>query len=188
MVMDEKMDHGPLLAQEKLSTDDTDTATTLTTKLTELSFEMLSKIIPQLLITDNRLPITKQDHNFATFARFLTRDDGFISLEILKKALKGEQVELSELPNIFQWYLAHNQSSAISRQPSATDIVDRMFRALSPWPGIWTLVEINGQSKRLILKQVTKSNNQLTINKVQLEGKNEVDFESFLKVYPLGSL
>ena len=59
-----------------------------------------------------------------------------------------------------------------------------MHRSLSPWPGLWTTVEIKGNTKRLILKRITTSDQRLTINSVQLEGKKEVDFETFNKAYP----
>lgn len=57
------------------------------------------------------------------------------------------------------------------------------FRGLYPWPGIWTLITIKDQEKRLKITDLEYTNSRLIIKKVQLEGKNEVDFKIFNKAY-----
>jgi len=63
-----------------------------------------------------------------------------------------------------------------------------LFRGLYPWPGIWTLLRLKaseGQAiqKRLKITDLSFINGKLIIEKVQLESKNEVDFETFNKAY-----
>ena len=111
MVMDEKMDHGPLLAQEKLAISENDTTHTLTTKLTDLAFDMISKFISQFLISNIQYPLSPQNHSHASFARFLTRDDGFIPLSLLQKVLHGEPISTEEFPDIIKWYCQKNNLS-----------------------------------------------------------------------------
>jgi methionyl-tRNA formyltransferase len=61
------------------------------------------------------------------------------------------------------------------------ETIYNLFRGLTPWPGIWTILP-NG--KRLkITKMTMKQFNNLTIDSVQLEGKKEVDFGTFNKAY-----
>jgi methionyl-tRNA formyltransferase len=55
-----------------------------------------------------------------------------------------------------------------------------LYRGLYPWPGIWTMLP-NG--KRLKITAIEYENKLLEIRKVQLEGKNEVDFKTFNKAY-----
>ena len=58
-------------------------------------------------------------------------------------------------------------------------ILERKIRAYKNWPGAYT--EVNGK----ILK-ITKAhidNGKLVIDRVQLEGKNEMDFEEFQRGY-----
>lgn len=55
-----------------------------------------------------------------------------------------------------------------------------LFRGLHPWPGLWTLLR---QGKRLKITGLKMINKKLFITKVQLEGKNEVDFPTFNKSY-----
>jgi len=57
------------------------------------------------------------------------------------------------------------------------------FRSYYPWPGIWTLLP---DGKRLKITKIHWENEKIVIKKVQLEGKNETDFEHF--IYNYGSL
>jgi methionyl-tRNA formyltransferase len=58
---------------------------------------------------------------------------------------------------------------------------DRFIRAMSPWPGAWTLIP-NG--KRLKLLKAHMESEKLVLDEVQLEGKTKVTFEQFNKAYP----
>ena len=63
-----------------------------------------------------------------------------------------------------------------------------LFRGLYPWPGIWTIIKPIqlrqlDEAKRLKITDLELVNGKLIIKKVQLEGKKEVDFETFKKAY-----
>ena len=66
-----KMDSGPILWQKGYPVDPTDTTESLYTKL----FESVARELPGI---DFKGPLTEQDHQMATYTRFLTRDDGFV--------------------------------------------------------------------------------------------------------------
>jgi methionyl-tRNA formyltransferase len=55
--------------------------------------------------------------------------------------------------------------------------IERKIRALTPWPGVYTF--ING--KRLLILEAEIKDNKLRIIKIKPEGKNEMDFEDFLR-------
>jgi len=57
-----------------------------------------------------------------------------------------------------------------------------LFRGLSPWPGIWTTLP-NG--KRLKIIKIKRIDKKILVEKVQLEGKNEVDLKTFNKAYQI---
>jgi len=57
-----------------------------------------------------------------------------------------------------------------------------LFRGLYKWPGIWTILP-NG--KRLKITDLEFVNGKIIIKKVQLEGKNEVDFKTFNDTYKI---
>lgn len=58
-----------------------------------------------------------------------------------------------------------------------------LWRALSPWPGMWTRVIINGQEKRLKILKTRFEGKSFIIDKVQLEGKKPVGWKQFKKAY-----
>lgn len=64
--------------------------------------------------------------------------------------------------------------------PQESDRINRKFRALSPWPGLWTLLRqgSGGQGKRLKILGFT---HMPTL--VQLEGKTPVPWEQFTTAY-----
>ena len=55
-----------------------------------------------------------------------------------------------------------------------------LLKAMYPWPGVWTLVD----GKRLKIISAHKENEKLIIDRVQLEGKNEVEWNQFRSAYP----
>ena len=84
MYMNEKMDEGDILYQEKLAIDINDTSTTLFARLSDLALDMLLKYLP-LHFSGDINPI-KQDHSLATYAPNLNKNDEFINFydDVLK--------------------------------------------------------------------------------------------------------
>lgn len=74
MLMDEKMDHGPILAQEKIAIDSHDTYHTLSKKMEPLAAKLLLRTIPQYL--NGNITSQPQDETQATFCKMITRDNG----------------------------------------------------------------------------------------------------------------
>ncbi len=62
--------------------------------------------------------------------------------------------------------------------------LDRFIRAMFPWPGAWTEVKANKQTKRLKILKAHLEKNKFIIDQVQLEGKNPVSFKQFKEGYP----
>lgn len=124
MLMDEEMDHGPILAQKTLSLRGATpqprgsdaaiqstnngiaslalatTGEELSGKLAHLGAQLLIETIPQWL--SNKIKPQPQDHAKATYTRIITKEDGRIN-----------------------W-----QKSA--------EKIERMIRAYTPWPSAWT--------------------------------------------------
>ncbi|MGB9883598.1 MAG: methionyl-tRNA formyltransferase [Microgenomates group bacterium] len=169
--MDEKIDHGPIIAQKSLTIEDTDRRPDLEKKLTDLGFEIFKKLI---LTGLNQLKLKKQDDNKATYTRLLKKQDGFIDFLTLKKVLNNKPLRPEDLPKIIK-----NLKLKIK---NSSKIIYDYFRGLYPWPGLWTILP-NG--KRLKITDVAFVDNKLILKKVQLEGKNIVDFETFQQAYNL---
>ncbi len=82
MRMDEKMDHGPIMAQEHIPmiSPDTDPIhyAELETKTAVLGGKLLSSVIPQVI--DGTVKETPQEHGKATSTRIITKEAGRIDM------------------------------------------------------------------------------------------------------------
>ncbi|PCI29158.1 methionyl-tRNA formyltransferase [Candidatus Wolfebacteria bacterium] len=84
MLMDEKMDHGPILAQDRLSESDIadgwpPTAQVLEDILAHNGGKLLAHVIP-LFMNDKVTPI-EQEHDEATFTKLIKKEDALIDLD-----------------------------------------------------------------------------------------------------------
>lgn len=113
IVMDSQLDHGPIVAQEKISIDLDDNTATLTTKLTRLAIQLLDNKLPE--ICAKTYTYTAQDENLVTFTpshRSLTRESAFIPWEKLRYSMNEKGAETHAL-----------------------------IRSLNPEPGAWTTIK-----------------------------------------------
>lgn len=74
--MDEKIDHGPILAQTKVPVYNNDNASSLHDRLAKSAAESAVKILEDFIA--NKLNPTTQDHSQATFTKKISRGDGLI--------------------------------------------------------------------------------------------------------------
>ncbi len=157
MVMDEELDHGPILAQQSLPIKDDDTTSTLSVKLATLGGELLGEILPVYLtwkkqIAESQqktvyslfLPPKEQNHQLATFTKMLKKEDGFIDLN----------------------------------NPPSLQELKQMIRAFHPWPGIYTKVPLKGQKLKII--KFLPGDPFL----IQPEGGKPLTINEFLNGYP----
>lgn len=77
MLTDEKMDHGPIIAQEHLPVWPHESAQELEERLSHHAADMLKRILPKW--TADEIEPTPQEHEDATYTRMFTREDGKIS-------------------------------------------------------------------------------------------------------------
>lgn len=75
--MDNKIDHGPIVAQFAEEIIPSDTSESLYCRLFSAGAEVLKTILPAYL--ENRIELRPQDHSQATYTKKLTRDDGKVN-------------------------------------------------------------------------------------------------------------
>jgi len=165
VTLSETFDQGAIIAQKKIPITDADFSDPLRTKLFEIGAELLIEILPNYLSHPQTFDKKKPRRNFvktspAPYAKRFTRQDGFEPWETIHKAFKD---------------------------PEEARRIDRKFRAFTPWPGIWTKIELREKSlefskKRLKILSCHLSS-VLVIDMVQLEGKKAVPYEQFAKAY-----
>ena len=76
MIMDDQVDHGPILSQQGVTIDQTDTFTTLSQKMAIEGSQLLLNTIPQYLVGE--IIPQAQDHAQATFTVLIDKNDGKI--------------------------------------------------------------------------------------------------------------
>lgn len=143
-LMDEKVDHGPILAQQKLENCELKIINykLLQKKLAELSANLL---IENLLDIKNKIKSVKiQDESLATYTKKFTAEDAFIKPEYLEKA--------------------QNEGGEIAIK------IEQKIRALNPEPGPWTF----SNNKRMKILEAELSNGKLKLVKIQTEGKKPI--------------
>lgn len=174
--MDSQLDHGPVVSSFKEPIFPTDTNETLRNRLFEKTAEFLIDLIPSYL--NGKVQINPQAHTKATFTRLIKKDDGFIPAKFIDLAVKGR------LPKEL---LAVEFIKDFEAIPNA-NFIERLSRALYPWPGIWTLISFNSLQLRLQIHACHVENHQLILDEVQMEGKNKVTWEQFQAGYPAAKL
>jgi len=148
-LVDDKVDHGPILSQARLDADlgDLDYLSA-ETKLAELGAELLIKTLPDYL--SGRVKPWPQDEKLASATKKFSAADAEINYQHLKSAWEG------------------NASAAAK--------IFNAIRALNPEPGVWTIVEEPiwnakpGERVKLLAAELTPSRN-LRITKIQIAGK-----------------
>jgi len=79
ILVDSKMDHGPLLHQEAFTITDNDTNETLHDSMFIKAAEVLSAIIEEYIAGD--LDLREQNHEDATFCKIFNRESGYFELD-----------------------------------------------------------------------------------------------------------
>jgi len=154
-LIDEKVDHGPIIAIRDLPIASSDNYETLSKKIAELSGDLLVEVLPKFI--NGEIKPQEQNHNEATFTKKFTTEDAFVRSEDLEEAqVKGGQKALE---------------------------IERKIRALNPDPGVWTMglkesASPAGGSLRMpdnkrikLLEGRLSPSGLLILTKIQVEGK-----------------
>lgn len=160
MVMDEKMDHGPLIAQLPFSIEPNWKAPEYYENAFEIARENLTPILVDF-IEKKSIPVPQPEISPTPTAKQLKREHGFIPLATLKAAINDQITDISsfDVPFLSRYSLTTSRQSLFN-----------MWRGFYPWPGLWTKVNRKGQEKRLKLLELEINEEKLVVTKVQLEG------------------
>lgn len=163
MLIDEKMDHGPILAQEKINIGD-DNYIKLSEKLSEIGANLLIKILPDYF--SGKINPQEQDHTKATFTKIITREDGQIDWHKSAKEIGCQFRAFTPWPGVFTFW--NNKRLKITKL---------------------TISEINKQDGLVFLTSdeevaIGCGMGSIIISKLQLEGKKEMRAKEFILGYP----
>jgi methionyl-tRNA formyltransferase len=175
--LDEKLDHGPIIAQYKYEVLPDDTAQSLRSRLFESSAELLTSLLPAYI--SGKIKPRVQDHTKASYTMEIRRTDALIPPKYLDAVLKGKTMKEN-------WNLEFIRDFSLSPSPGA---VHNFIRAMHPWPTAWTYIDLKSKEKsqkpkRMKILKVHLDKDKLVLDEVQLEGKNPVSWKQFTQGYP----
>lgn len=178
--MDKKLDHGAIVSSFRENIKKDDTTETLRERLFLRSSQFLvdparaeGGLIPNYL--NKKIRIKEQDHTKATYAKTITKKDGYLQPQIVEAMIKGEKLKT-------KWEIGFINQSFETK----AEIVERFVRAMRPWPTAWTFLRLGSpeQVKRLKISKAHIEAEKLILDEVQLEGKNPVSWKQLTEGYP----
>ncbi len=162
MVLDEELDHGPVLTAEKYTIASDDNYLSLSTNLAHVSARVLSTMLPDY--AEGRLAAVEQDHAQATYTKIITKDDGRVDWSKTSRQIYNQFRAFFPWPGIWtKWngkVLKITDCSVLEGQ-------------VSDQPG----TVLDGGTV------ACGDGTLLRISSLQLEGKAETDIASFLNGY-----
>jgi methionyl-tRNA formyltransferase len=159
-ILDELLDHGPILAQEPTTIKPNDTFTTLSERMAEQSAQLLLRILPDYAA--GKLKAQEQNHSEATYTKILTKQDGRINWHKSAQDIYNQWRALTLWPGVW------------------TTWNDKILKILECEPSS----ESNNVSQPgTVLPDGTIScaHGQLKVIKLQLEGKSPLTIAEFLR-------
>ncbi len=161
MLMDEKMDHGPILNQEFVYFDEWENREIIESRLASVGGGMLAETIESWIGGD--IEPQEQDHDTATFTKKISKNDGLIDFEDIKKIVSLEKDE---------------SQKKLSLEKQRTIFLK--IKALSPWPGAHFFIKRGGEDLRVKITDAEWANNRLEITNVVPAGRKPMSWNSFI--------
>lgn len=164
--MDEKTDHGPILAQSKEKIHPKDTTESLYKRLFATGAEVLTTVLPTHL--EGRIKLREQNHSKATYTKKLSRVNGKIDWQKSNNYLERFIRAMFPWPGAWTMVRLKNKKKRLKilkahLEPTIQD------RKAKPLPA--------GKAGILDRKK-------LVVDQVQLEGKKPVTWKQFCEGYP----
>lgn len=182
MVMDSKLDHGPIIHQDFFTVDQAWDQSDYYAHAFDL---MCTNLDTKIATFAEKYTNPKTKHEACTqqpdasptiTAKLISKDETFISWDYIKKALEGlfpekngEMLDENELKNS---QLSIVLQEAVLKNQSVPLTIERATKAFANWPQVWTLVNTNQGEKRMKLLEAEYKSNKLVLLSVQIEGKN----------------
>lgn len=174
ILLDEEMDHGPILTQKATPIGPNETYPELAARLAQLSAEVLMEVLPKWL--QDQIEPKPQDHSQATFTKSLTREDGRIDWSRPAREIYNQWRALQPWPGVFTELRTANYELRI--------------KLIKINPSLKKTGEIKGSFSSPFIKldktglgMVCGDGKILAIDQLQPEGKKVMTAEEFINGY-----
>lgn len=166
--MDEEIDHGPIVAQEKIKLSGTGTYDGLQKILSEYSANLLLKILPDYL--SGRIKPLAQDHSKASFTKLIKSEDARIDW-----SKSADEIE-RKIRAYHLWPKAH---TFWKKAPNAPALRINILKVrIAPADKSYEAGSIISYGQSFA---IAAGDSLIVPEQVQLAGKKEVEAESFLR-------
>ncbi len=171
MLMDENLDQGSIISNDKLLIAINETTETLTIKLAKLGRNLLIETLPKWV--NEEIKAQPQDHSKATFTREIKKDDGKIDWHKSAEEIERMIRAFNPWPTTYTEYRTKNAE----------------YRKLKIIKASLLKTE-NKKESGMIFSTLDKklavacNNNALFLEKIQLEGKKVMTAQEFLNGHP----
>lgn len=167
-LIDEKIDHGPILGQIKIEIKEEDDYLSLNNKLAEIGTGLFLELIPKWLT--GRLKPVEQDHAKATYTRIFRKEDGRINWEEPAETVFRKIRALNPWPGTYTFFTDKNGRQKMLKILKVGHYADLTVQTKP--------AEVVFKDKKLF---VGAKNNLLELKEVQPEGKNSMSGEAFYR-------
>jgi len=184
MLMNEKMDHGPILAQSALIVEEDETGQSLHNKLANLGARLLMETIPKW--QRGMIKPQPQDEKKVTYTKILSREDGKINWKKTADEIERQIRAFNLWPESFTFWSPTKK--LVGEKLSRIKILKA--RVLKSTGGIaYPIGKTLVAPQNEICVQCGKgflpgAGDFLVVARLQLEGKKEMSSEEFLRGHP----
>lgn len=168
MYMEEKLDAGDMIAQEKVVIEKTDHVGILHDKLAKVGADLLEETLPKIFA--NKINPIKQDEHLATFAPNITRDDEKIDWK------KSHVDVYNQIRGLRPWPVAYTTYKDERMKIWWASVVNARFPNHKPGE----IVKVNNSSFTV----VCGNEKAVQIEEIQPAGKKQMTVEEFLRGAP----
>jgi len=159
--------------QAAIANGDTQTGVTI--------FKMDEKVDHGPIITQFKEDIFPND-TFETLRIRLFERSAEVLAEKIEPYLRGKITpKIQDETDATYTKIVKREDGFIDLKKDSPEKIERLSRAMYPWPGIWTYLP---NEKRLKILKCHLENGKLILDEVQLEGKNPVSWKQFEEAYP----
>lgn len=171
MIMDELMDHGPILSQRDIELSPKETAHTLHDKMSVVGAELLMDTLPDWI--DGKITPKEQDHENATLTKIISKEDGKIVWADDADKIERKIRAFNPWPSTF--CLFKDQDGKEKRLKILESDVEKCDKENEGFGRLFT-----DDKNNLIVKT---GKDCLKLIKMQPEGKNPMSSAEFLNGY-----
>lgn len=176
MLIDDKMDHGPLLAQKTITILNNDNFESLHDKLSQLGADLLLDTVPKFY--SEQIKPVPQDESKATYCKLITKIDGKIDWNKAAQEIERQVRAFTPWPGTWtEW------------KGKSLKVIKSMPRSGIPLRGKVIKSEVGSHKVGEVFKVndgifIVCGNDALEILELQLEGKKPMTAKEFLNGYP----